>query len=211
VSGLGSSPGAGSHFGTVTGPSFPQAPLHFHPCNSFRQEHLWVRDVTVEWQPNPSPAVLPSCWGGLYIPSLCCQAFHQRSLPVSSGSLSPPRSLVHSGGIPPNLLFPEVACFHSFCRPSGLQYFSLTQYQIRFPPLPIHLPSQVPPSLPPSPFMIAFFSLPSGTEASLLGHFNYGLYLIYCVWVIVIVFANIHLLVSIYHACHFGSELPHSG
>jgi hypothetical protein len=27
----------------------------------------------------------------------------------------------------------------------------------------------------------------------------------------VCLFANIHLSVSIYHACHFGSVLPHSG
>ena len=38
MSGLGASPWAGSHSGPVTGPSFPQAPLHFHPCSSFRQE-----------------------------------------------------------------------------------------------------------------------------------------------------------------------------
>ena len=29
--------------------------------------------------------------------------------------------------------FPEVACLHSFCQTSGLQSFSLYQYQIRFP------------------------------------------------------------------------------
>jgi len=51
-----------SHFGPVTGPSFPQAPLHFHPCNSFRWKQLWVRGVTVEWQPHPSLDVLSSCW-----------------------------------------------------------------------------------------------------------------------------------------------------
>jgi hypothetical protein len=82
--------------------------------------------------------------------STCCQTLTHpktvyknpiRSLPVNLGSLSPPRSLVNSGS-PPNLLFPEVACLHSFCRPSGLQSFSLTQYQIRFPPPhPLSLPS----------------------------------------------------------------------
>ena len=40
---LGPSPWAGSHFGPVSGPSFPQALLHFHSCSSFRQEQLWVR------------------------------------------------------------------------------------------------------------------------------------------------------------------------
>jgi hypothetical protein len=34
---------AGFHFGPVTGPYFPQAPLHFHHCNSFKQKYLWVR------------------------------------------------------------------------------------------------------------------------------------------------------------------------
>jgi hypothetical protein len=50
VSGLGTSSWAGSHFGHVAGPSFPQDPLHFHPCNSFTQEQLLVRDVTVGWK-----------------------------------------------------------------------------------------------------------------------------------------------------------------
>jgi hypothetical protein len=38
VSGLGVCPWPGSHCGPVSGPSFPQAPLHFYPCSSFRQE-----------------------------------------------------------------------------------------------------------------------------------------------------------------------------
>jgi hypothetical protein len=49
---------------------------------------------------------------------------------------------------PPNLLSPEVACFHSFCWPPGLQSFSLTQYQIRFLSTP-HPLSLSGPSLPP--------------------------------------------------------------
>jgi hypothetical protein len=97
MSGLGSSSWAGSHFGFVAGPSFPQAPLHFHPCNSFRPEQLWVRDVTVGWQPYPSLDVLSSWWRWvLLVPSPYCQVFHLRPIPLSHGSLSPPRSLVHS-------------------------------------------------------------------------------------------------------------------
>jgi hypothetical protein len=46
VSGLETSSCTGYHFGPVSEPSFPQAPLHFHPCNSFRQEQLCVRVVT---------------------------------------------------------------------------------------------------------------------------------------------------------------------
>ena len=65
-------------------------------------------------------------------------------------------------GGPPNLLFPEVACLHSFCWPSNLQSFSLTQYQIRFPST-----SHCPPTLstlplkllPPSPLVIVCFLL----------------------------------------------------
>jgi hypothetical protein len=62
LSGLGTSPWSGSHFGPVAGPSFPQVPLYFYPCNSSRQEELWVRDVTVGWQPHPSLDVLSFCW-----------------------------------------------------------------------------------------------------------------------------------------------------
>jgi hypothetical protein len=55
-------PWAGSHFGPVAGPSFSQAPFHFHLCNSFRQEQLWVRYVTVRQQHHPSLDVLSFCW-----------------------------------------------------------------------------------------------------------------------------------------------------
>jgi hypothetical protein len=51
-------PWAGFLFGPVAGPSFPQAPPHFCPCNSFRQEKLWVRDVTVGWG-KPIPHLMP--------------------------------------------------------------------------------------------------------------------------------------------------------
>ena len=143
------SPWAGSHFGPVDGPSCHQAPLHFHPCSSFKQEQLWVRVVTVGWQSHSSLDVLSPCWRyTLYVPSSYCLAFHLRSLPLHPESVSPPRTLVHSGGYP-NLLFPEVACFHSFCWPSQLKSFSLIQYQIsspHTPPTTILLPC--PPSLP---------------------------------------------------------------
>jgi hypothetical protein len=78
------------------------------------------------------------------------------------------------GGVPCNLLFPEVSCFHSFCWPSGLQSFSLTQYQIRFlsPLLPPNLSNFPPRSLHLSPLVTAFFSLPSRTEASSVKHFS---------------------------------------
>ena len=49
---------------------FPQDPLHFHPCNSFRQEQSQVGDVTVGWQPHPSLDVLSSCWMWALLSSL---------------------------------------------------------------------------------------------------------------------------------------------
>ena len=117
-----------------------------------------------------------------------------------------------------NLLFPEDACFHSFCWPLGLQSFSLIQYQIMFPSLShSYLPSPLSlsgPSPPPPPLLIDFFSLPSGTEASSRGHFSLLSFLssVDCVFGILYFFlANIHVLVSTYHACPFGSELLHSG
>jgi hypothetical protein len=96
-----------------------------------------------------------------------------------------------------------------------LQSFSLTHYQIRFP-FPLtqsYLPqSTFPPrSLPPTPLMIAFFSLPNGTEAYSLGHFSLFSSSVDCILGIMYFLTNIHLLVSTYHACPFGSELPHSG
>jgi hypothetical protein len=66
VSGLGTSPWAGSHFGPIAEPSFPQVPLHFHPCSSFRQEQLWVRVLTVGWQHLPHLMPWLPAGGGLY-------------------------------------------------------------------------------------------------------------------------------------------------
>jgi hypothetical protein len=34
----------------------------FHPCSSFRQEQLWVRVLTVGWQPPTSFDALSTCW-----------------------------------------------------------------------------------------------------------------------------------------------------
>jgi hypothetical protein len=62
----------------------------------------WVRVATVGCPTPSSLDVLSSCWGwALQVPSPYCQAFHPRSLPLIPESLSPPRSLVHSGGSSP--------------------------------------------------------------------------------------------------------------
>ena len=110
---------------------------------------------------------------------------------------------------------PKVACFHSFCWPLGISVLSPHPIPNHVPlstPHPIPFPSQV----PPSPLMVAFFSLPSRTEASSHGPFGLltffefcGLYLGYSVFCCCL--ANIYMLVNIYHACPFGFELPHSG
>jgi hypothetical protein len=92
-------------------------------------------------------------------------------LPLSPESFLPPKSLVHSGGSL-NLISPQVACFHSIGWPSGLQLFSLSQYQIRFPSPPTpSLPFIPPRSLLLSPLWL-ISSLSSGTESSSLGHFR---------------------------------------
>jgi hypothetical protein len=41
---------------------FSSASPHFHPCCSFKQEQLWVRVLTVGWQPHSSLDALSSCW-----------------------------------------------------------------------------------------------------------------------------------------------------
>ena len=114
------------------------------------------------------------------------------------------------GGVSPNLLFSEVTCLHSFCWPSGLQSFFPhpipNKVSLSPPPLPSSptTSSFTPRFLPPSPLVIAFFSLPSGTEWSSPGHFSLLSFLISvdCIlgilyfFVCLFVFANIHLLVS---------------
>jgi hypothetical protein len=123
--------------------------------------------VTVGEQSPPSLDVLSSCWRWtLLVSSPYCLAFHLRSLPLSPGNFSHPKSLVHSGGSP-NFLPPKFDCFHSFCWPSGLQSFSLTQYRIRFPypsTATTTMSTFSPRSLTPSTLVVAFFFLPSETE-----------------------------------------------
>jgi hypothetical protein len=127
---------------------------------------------------------------------------------------------VYSGGSP-NIIFSEFSCWH---------FFLLTfRASVIFPyPIPDKIPLLSHPlslSLPPSPLVIAFFSLPSGTEVSLLGHFSLLSFFssVYCIfWILyfyyfllvlllLLFIASIHLLVSSHHTCPFGSELPHSG
>jgi hypothetical protein len=77
------------------------------------------------------------------------------SLPVSSGSLSPPKSLVYLL----NLLFPEVACFAFFLlalKASVLFPHPVPDLVPLYLPLPPTWSTFPPNSLPPSPFVIYF-------------------------------------------------------
>lgn len=104
---------------------------------------------------NPISYLMPcfspgACLYKLILPH--SRVFHVRSLPLSSESFSPPRSVVHSGRSP-NSLQPEVACFNSFSWNTGLQSFS--EHNIRSSCPPISFSS----FFPPAPTVIAFFSL----------------------------------------------------
>ena len=143
---------------------------------------------------------------------------------MSPESLIPPRSLVHFGGLP----LPPVSlgCLFPF-------FLLVLRASVLFThPIPDEVPlSPQPPSLwtfpsrslPPSPLVIAFFSLPSGTGASSLWPFSFFLSFLsfvdtilsilyfVCLFFVCLFLASIHLLVSTLHACPFVSELPHSG
>jgi hypothetical protein len=87
-------------------PSF-QTLLHFGLCSSFRQEQFWVCN------PIPPLEALFIYWRWtLRVPSPRCWAFWLRSSPLSTESLSTPRSLVASRGSP--YLPPPEAAYFSF-------------------------------------------------------------------------------------------------
>jgi hypothetical protein len=98
---------------------------------------------------------------------------------------------------------------------AGFQGFNpFPSLLIRFSSLPLPLYTFLPRSLSPFPLVIAFFSLQSGTEESSLGPFSLLTFLSSVEYILSILYSfpsNIHLLVSIYHACPFGSEFSHSG
>jgi hypothetical protein len=104
-----------------------------------------------------------------------CWVFHQRSIPMSSGSLSPPRNLVHSREVPPTSYFLRLLIYILSAGPQSFSPFpspntrSDSTLPLTVPTHTVHIPSQVPLSFPPQ----LFSSLSqSGTEASSLGHFS---------------------------------------
>jgi len=144
----------------------------------------------------------------LQVPSLQCRAFHLRSLSLSPARISSHRSLGHSRRCPPQP-HPEVAHLHSFMALRVSVLLPYSEYLIMFPLSPSCLLSHLgPPSAP----QIAFFSLPGGIEASSFGPFSLLTFLssVDNIRSILYSLANIHLLVSTHHACHFGPELSHS-
>ena len=148
--GLGVSPWAGSHFGPVTGLFFSGS-SPFPSLQFFQTGTIWVRVLIVGDQPYPSLDAQSSCWrGALQVPYPHCRAFQLKSIFLSPRSFSTPRSLVHSGRSP-HILPSELACFHSFCWPSGPQSFYPPNTWSSSPlALPVPFPTQDPPSLTPS-------------------------------------------------------------
>ena len=82
------------HWTSFSSNSFPFLSLQFFQTGI----------IMGQWDDKPILHLMPSlsfCWRwSLQVPSPHCRAFNLRSLPLSLGSLSLPRSLVHSGGSP---------------------------------------------------------------------------------------------------------------
>ena len=106
----------------------------------------------------------------LQVPPRHCRALYPRSLPLSPGSLSPPRSLEH-------VRWTSIA----YLLRLSISIFSTGPQGFSPPPIPHNVWSCFPfpslsllplRSLPPSSPMTAFFSLPSGIETSSLGTLN---------------------------------------
>jgi hypothetical protein len=130
---FGTSPWAGSHFRPGPESPFPQAFLHFFPAILSDRKNYGSKYWLWDGSPIPSLDALSFYWRWtLQVPSPHCWAFHPRSLPWDSltSQVSGTFSSI------PHFLTPKIACFHSFCWPSGLQSFSKTQYLIMFPSSP---------------------------------------------------------------------------
>ena len=106
---------------------------------------------------HPSLDALSFCWRWtLQVPYSHCRAFYLKSLPLSSERVSPPRSLVFSGGCPQ----PPTFYFLTF----PVSFFLLAhRASVLFPhTIPDHVPSSSPhplslqgPSLPPSLWLLS--------------------------------------------------------
>ena len=133
--------------------------------------------------------------------SLHWTALYPRSLPLSPGSLSPPRSLEH-------VRWTSIA----YLLRLSISIFSTGPQGFSPPPIPHNVWSCFPfpslsllplRSLPPSSPMTAFFSLPSGIETSSLGTLNLLTLFRHLHFIIYFFLADIRLLVCTYYACPF--------
>ena len=151
------------------------------------------------------------CGCSLQVTSPHCWTFWLMSFPLSSGSLSFPRSLGLSR-VSPHVHLHTAAYFYSFSWPSGL-LSCLTPPYLILAPISSHSPLSHPGPSIPLPPVIILFSLLSGIEVSSLGPSPLLSFIrsVSCIMVIGNFLANVQLSVSTYHACHFGSELPHLG
>jgi hypothetical protein len=81
----------------------------------------------------------------VFFPSPYCWAFHLSSLPLIPESLSPPSSLVHSGGSPPTSYLPRLPVFILSVGPQDFSpFFHPVPDQVPLSPSlphPVHFPS----------------------------------------------------------------------
>ena len=145
--------------------SFPFPYLQFFQTATIYGSEYWL------WDSNTSftwcPVFLKEV-GFFQVHFPHCRAFDIGSLLLSRESLSPPRSLVHSGGSPQPLtswgcLFPF---FLLAFRVSVISIHLIQDHVSLSPPVPFPL------HVSPSTILVAFFILPCATEVSSLGPFS---------------------------------------
>jgi hypothetical protein len=113
------------------------------------------------------------------------------------------------GGDPPTSYFLRLPDYIISVGPRGFSPFPSPNTRPGSPLPPTPPPSTIPPvSFPPTILVIAFFSLPSGTEVSSLGHFSLLRFLssmdcildiLFFLFLLFLFFANIYLLVHTMH------------
>ena len=172
---------------------------------------FWLQDG------NPHPHLMPFTPVGDVLCKfpLSTVAFHLRSLPPFESWES--LTSQFSGEfwrVPPTSYLQWLHASVLSAGPQGFSSFSLPN-TISCSPLAPHSQSTfLPRSLPLSPIVMTYFFLQSGTKESSLGLSDcWHFWVLWTLsWISCTSFmANIHLLVSTYYECPFGSVLPHSG
>jgi hypothetical protein len=196
----------GSHFGLIIEPPFKSL-LHFCPCSSFRQNQFWVRNfdcglVTLL-------DALSNYWRWtLWVPSPNCWTFFSpKATFIESWESLNSWALVLSRGSP-YIPSPEAAYFYSF-------FWSYSAFLLFLPPPdPVPLSPPHPTLVPLSLCLLSLFSSPYKWDWSTITWvFLLVILLTVCGLCLGILYflVNMHLSVSTYHACPFGSGVPHSG